>query len=88
MTLTDTSVDELEAIFDLEIPCGGNSTPKNRPCPHQAAAVWVCTHRCDFDAKSFKCDACYAEWYNTFGDDCVCSKCAEVMPKFRMYRRL
>lgn len=55
---------ELEEHFDLEIPCGGNSFPVNRPCPHGAAATLRFIHhpRCRDMPQSLKCNSCHQEW--------------------------
>ena len=82
---------DLERLFGLELPCGGNRTPKSRPCPYSAAAEWESTHVCGpRTPTAFKCNACYREWYDgNFSGLCRCDDCgATGMRKGRMYRRL
>ena len=52
-TVCDT---DLEEMFNLDIPCGGNNYPIEHDCPHQAAAAMASTHTCSSNrARGYKC---------------------------------
>jgi hypothetical protein len=80
---------DLEAHFELEIPCGGNLFPKTRPCPHEAAAILVNRHAmgCDPKPTTMKCWACYIEWYSHSTDMWRCT-CGGIFPKAGAYEAL
>lgn len=84
MTAATDTLDELEELLDLEVPCGGNLSPVERPCPAGAAAIVVATHRCDFGPTDFKCLACFTEWLLQ-SDYCQCTVCGLYMPQDKVY---
>ncbi|WPH57749.1 hypothetical protein [Mycobacterium phage WXIN] len=87
---------ELEAQFNLEVPCGGNNFPAAHPCPHDAPAVMVQIHyhSCGGSPKGLKCGHCYAEWLNAALDaTCLwglgqCNVCGVQLPIEEWYREL
>lgn len=90
-TATETdvvSVSDLEELFGLEIPCGGNISPRTRPCPDAAAAVVRNSHRCRINPSDFKCLKCYTEWLSAGAYSagwCTCSRCGARMRMSQMY---
>lgn len=93
-TATDVvSVEELEAHFELEVPCGGNSFPHDRPCPAQAGAILVSSHNCgNRIPEDFKCLDCYMEWLRAilvqYDGRCRCTACKTLMIADKVYRPL
>jgi hypothetical protein len=82
---------DLEAHFELEIPCGGNSWPKRQQCPKSAAAVVGKVHTsCGLLPTSYKCIDCYATWLLACAGelDPVCRPCGLRMPAGMWYRAL
>lgn len=56
------AIADLEEMFALEIPCGGNLFPEKRPCPDKAPATLIlrCPHH--VTPEDFKCFECYSRW--------------------------
>lgn len=91
-TLTDEVVD-LEELFQLDIPCGGNLYPITRPCPDHAEADFVGTHMCLSRPQDFKCASCHADWLQAVLDDgegdlVFCDVCDDEWPASEAYRPL
>lgn len=90
-TATDNetvSLAELEEHFALEVPCGGNISPVKRPCPDQAAAIMISSHRCPpLDPQDFKCLLCYTEWLTgrKGAEFCRCYVCDTRIPILKAY---
>ena len=89
MTTETLSVSELEEVFALEIPCGGNNTPEKRPCPGSAPAVLVKAHAsCGMEAPDFKCIDCHALWAAQDFPTASCKHCGLQMVRRAWYRKL
>lgn len=84
-------VADLDAIFAQVLPCGGNLTPVERPCPDGAPATLVSICH-PVDPQDYKCNKCHAEWLSAaiaegfvYGE---CDICRGITPVRECYQSL
>jgi hypothetical protein len=84
-------VADLEAMFAIELPCGGNIYPEKRPCPDNAPATMILRCPCDPGPEDFKCFECYSRWLRAHIDkgtmSLSCEACGDT-PIHECYRAL
>ena len=92
MSTETISISDLEEMLSNNLPCGGNITPKKRPCPHNAEAILVSSHNCPMGQipQDLKCFSCYEIWRasNNDVDRVRCPSCGWIGSIFGLYRPL
>ncbi|AWH13938.1 hypothetical protein SEA_EJIMIX_119 [Mycobacterium phage Ejimix] len=87
------SIIELEEMLSSEVPCGGNSVPVARDCPHNAPATLISRHQmtCTGNPRALKCADCHLQWLryalsrSGWGR---CAGCGRKWPAEEMYQPL